>query len=58
MDETAKCLKFIDLLLQAPTLFGRLVLLASVREPVTKRYRHPLVERAFSEQTMRHAFAL
>jgi hypothetical protein len=56
VDETAKCLKFIDELLQAPTVFGRLVLVASTWEASFQRYRHPIVQRAFSERTMNHAF--
>ena len=57
VDQAAKCRGSITgLLWQIPTIFGRLVLLASAWEVDAQRYRHPIIERAFSEQTTHDAF--
>jgi len=56
-DQAVKCRGCVTALLwQVPTLFGRLVLVASAWDANAKRYHHAVIERAFSEQTTHDVF--
>lgn len=57
VDQTSKCCDFITgLLWQLPTIFGRLILLASAWDAGSKRYHHSVIERAFPPQITHDAF--
>jgi hypothetical protein len=56
-DQIAKCCDFIvESLLQVPTLFGRLVLVASAWDPNSKAYHHSDIELEFARETTHGAF--